>query len=360
MAGPENRAPKDGGTLTLAEEQRLARERVREMERRRSHARAEESGRGRTANRPLQIPWAGWKDIGKRTWQEIGADNLGLVSAGVAFYWMLALFPAMAALISLYGLFADPADVQQQMDAVAFLMPVEVAQVIKDQLIAIVQAAPSGLSLGVLVSLAITIYSATKGTTAIIQALNIAYEEEDRPSFVRNFLLALGLTLVGIFVFLVALGLIVLLPFVLRAVFLDVEVEWLMLIARWVLLAALIFVLLMGVYRVAPNRRPPKLKWLVPGAALATLLWIAGSLIFAWYVQAFGSYNKTYGSIGAVIVTLLWLYVSAYIVLLGAELNSEIEHQTSCDTTVGRRQRPLGERGAFMADSVGKSLSERD
>lgn len=345
---------------SAAEQQKAAREMVREAERRRARDRAEEPGRGRTANNPWQIPWQGWKDILKRTWEEIGADNLGLVSAGVGFYWMLALFPAMAALISLYGLVADPADVQRQVEAVAFLMPVEVAQVIKEQLIAVVQAAPTGLSFGVLVSLAITIYSATKGTTAIIDALNIAYEEEDRRGFIRSTLLALALTLVGILVFLIALGLIVLLPFVLQAVFLDFEVEWLMLIARWALLAGLVFVMLMGVYRVAPNRRPPKLKWLVPGAALATLLWIVGSLLFAWYVQAFGSYNKTYGSIGAVIVTLLWLYVSAYIVLLGAELNSEIEHQTSCDSTVGHGKRPLGERGAFMADSVGKSWREKD
>ena len=350
----------DRGGSTLADEQKAARERVRETERRRAYARAGEPGRGRTANRPAEIPWPGWKDILKRTWQELGADNLGLVSAGVAFYWMLALFPAMAALISLYGLVADPADVQRQMEAVAFLMPIDVTQVIKEQLIAVVQAAPTGLSLGVLVSLAITIYSATKGTTAIIQAVNIAYEEEDRPGIIRNLLLALALTLAGIFVFLIALGLIVLLPFVLQAIFLDFAVEWLVLIVRWVLLAGLIFVLLMGIYRIAPNRRPPKLKWLVPGAAIATFLWIVGSLLFAWYVQAFGSYNKTYGSIGAVIVTLLWLWVSAYIVLLGAELNSEIEHQTSCDSTVGHGQRPLGERGAFMADSVGKSWSEKD
>ena len=344
---------------SLADEQKRAQELVRETERRRSYARAKEPGRGRQATRPSQIPWLGWKDILKRTWQETGADDLDLVSAGVAFYWMLALFPAMAALISLYGLFADPADVQRQMEAVAFLMPGEVAQVIKGQLIAIVQAAPSGLSLGVLVSLVIAIYSATKGTTAIVQALNIAYEEEDRRGFIRNTLLSLGLTVVGIFAFLVALGLIVLLPFVLRVVFFDAAAESLALVGRWVLLAGLIFVVLVAVYRIAPNRRRAKLKWLVPGAALATFLWILGSLGFAWYVQAFGSYNKTYGSIGAVIVTLLWLYVSAYIVLLGAELNSEIEHQTAEDTTVGYA-RPLGERGAFMADSVGKSRSEKD
>jgi len=344
--------------ISAEEEQRRARELVRAAERRRAGERAEEPGRGRAAERPSQIPWAGWKDILRRTWEEIGADNLGLVSAGVAFYWMLALFPAMAALISLYGLVADPADVQAQMDAVDFLMPAEVTQVIQAQLIAVVQAAPTGLSLGVLVSLAITIYSATKGTTAIIQALNIAYEEEERRGFVRGTLLALGLTLAGILVFLVALGLIVLLPFVLQVVFLDYEVEGLMLVARWALLAGLIFAMLVAVYRVAPNRRPAKLRWLVPGAAVATFLWIVGSLGFAWYVQAFGSYNKTYGSIGAVIVTLLWLYVSAYIVLLGAELNSEIEHQTARDSTVGR-ERPLGRRGAYMADSVGKSWGEK-
>jgi len=348
----------DGEAISAEEEQRRARELVRAAERRCASDRVEEPGRGRRANRPSEIPWLGWKDILRRTWEEIGADNLGLVAAGVAFYWMLALFPAMAALISLYGLVADPADVQRQMDAIDFLMPFEVTQVIRTQLIAIVQSAPTGLSLGVLVSLAITIYSATRGTTAIIKALNIAYEEEQRRGFIRGALLALGLTLCGILVFLVALGLIVLLPFVLQAVFLDFAAESLLLVGRWVLMAGLIFLLLVAAYRFAPNRRPAKLRWLVPGAALATFLWIAGSLGFAWYVQAFGSYNKTYGSIGAVIVTLLWLYVSAYIVLLGAELNAEIEHQTGQDSTVGQ-ERPLGRRGAYMADSVGRRWGEK-
>jgi membrane protein len=358
MARQDAKSWDDSKVRSAVEAQKAAREVVREADRRRSHARAEEPGRGREAERPREIPWQGWKDVLKRTWQEIGADNLGLVSAGVAFYWMLALFPAMAALISLYGLVADPADVQRQVDAVSFLMPAEVAQVIKEQLIAVVQGAPTGLSLGVLVSLAITIYSATKGTKAIIQALNIAYEEEERRSFIRHNLLALGLTLAGIVVFLIALGLIVLLPFVLQAVWLDFAAESVMLVGRWVLLAGLIFVMLVLVYRWAPNRRDPKFRWVAVGAAVATLLWLLGSLVFAWYVQAFGSYNKTYGSIGAVIVTLLWLYVSAYIVLLGAELNSEIEHQTAQDTTVGPG-RPLGERGAFMADSVGKRHDEK-
>jgi membrane protein len=359
MVRRQPKAWDDGKGVSAAEAHKAARALVREAERRRSHARAEEPGRGREAERLREIPWPGWKDILKRTWEEIGADNLGLVSAGVAFYWMLALFPAMAALISLYGLVADPADVQRQVDAVAFLMPTEVAQVIKEQLTAVAGAAPSGLSLGVLLSLAITIYSATKGTKAIIQALNIAYEEEERRSFIRHNLLALGLTLTGIVVFLVALGLIVLLPLALQAIWLDFAAEGVMLVGRWLLLAGIIFFVLVLVYRWAPNRRPAKFKWLVCGAGVATVLWLLGSLGFAWYVQAFGSYNTTYGSIGAVIVTLLWLFVSAYIVLLGAELNSEIEHQTAQDSTVGRG-RPLGERGAFMADSVGKRYDERE
>jgi len=359
MARQHAKAWDGSKAASAAEAHKAARELVREAERRRSRARAEEPGRGREAEWPREIPWQGWKDILKRTWQEIGADNLGLVSAGVAFYWMLALFPAMAALISLYGLVADPADVQRQMEAVAFLMPVEVAQVIKEQLIAVAAAAPSGLSLGVLVSLAITIFSATKGTTAIIQALNIAYEEEERRSFIRHNLLALALTLGGILVFLIALGLIVLIPFLLQAVWLDFAADWVVLVGRWFLLAGLVFGMLVLIYRIGPNRRDPKFRWVAWGAAFATLLWILGSLVFAWYVQAFGSYNKTYGSIGAVIVTLLWLYVSAYIVLLGAEVNSEIEHQTARDSTVGPG-RPMGERGAFMADSVGKRYDEKE
>jgi membrane protein len=345
-------------SLSAEEEHRRARELVRQAERRRSHARAREPGRGREANRPIEIPWPGWKDILRRTWEEVGADNLGLVSAGVAFYWMLALFPAMAALISLYGLVADPADVQRQVDAIAFLMPLEMAQVIKDQLTAVVRGAPSGLSLGMLVSLAITIYSATRGTKAIMLALNIAYDEEERRGFVRSNVVALALTLVGMLVFLVALGLIVLLPFVLQAFWLDFAADTAVLVGRWVVLAGLIFSMLLLLYRLGPNRRPAKLRWLVVGAAVATLLWLLGSLAFGWYVQVFGSYNKTYGSIGAVIVTLLWLYVSAYIVLLGAELNAEIEHQTAQDSTVGD-ERPLGRRGAYMADSVGRRWSEK-
>lgn len=351
--------PEDSGAMLLNSEDHLAaRELVRKAERARAKRRAAEPGRGRDAAHPRDIPWTGWKDILYRSWHEIGNDSLGLISAGVAFYWMLALFPGMSALISLYGLVADPADVHRQVAAVAFLLPDEMAAIVTQQLTAVTNTAPTSLGFGFVVSISITTYSATRGTKAIMQALNIAYEEEERRGLIRRNLVALSLTLSAILVFMVALAAIVLIPILLSALWLDFAAGWAVLVGRWILLALVVTAALALVYRVAPNRRPARLRWIWPGALVATLLWLAGSLLFAWYVAAFGSFNETYGSIGAVIVMLMWLFYSAFIVLLGAEFNSEMEHQTAVDTCVGR-ERPMGKRGAFVADSLGPRWGDK-
>ncbi|MBP2290468.1 YihY/virulence factor BrkB family protein [Azospirillum rugosum] len=316
-----------------------------------------EDGRGRSADKPSDIPKAGWKDILWRTWEQQGKDNISIVAAGVAYYALFAIFPAIAALVSIYGLLLDPAGVERQIGLLADFLPPDALKVLSDQAHSVATAPRQGLGFGVLFGFALTLWSASRGTNSLITALNIAYGEEERRSFFRLALISLGLTIAGLLFLIVTLGLIVAVPAVINLLGLqDTVIGWVASLARWPILAVAIMFVLAVLYRYGPDRREPKWRWVSWGSAAATILWILASVGFSLYVSHFGSYNQTYGSVGAGVVLLLWFNLTSYVILMGAELNAEIEHQTARDTTdqEGRGEKPLGTRDAYVADTVGR------
>ncbi|EIM30788.1 YihY/virulence factor BrkB family protein [Microvirga lotononidis] len=313
---------------------------------------ASETRRGREADTPTQIPTLGWKDILWRTWEEFGQDRIMSVAAGVTYYALLAIFPALAALVSIYGLFADPATIQDHLNALSGVLPGGATEVIGDQVKRIASKGGGTLGFSFVIGLAIALWSANAGMKAIFDALNIAYDEEEKRSFIRLNLQSLAFTLAAIGFILLALGSIVVLPIVLDFVGLGSGMEWLLSLARWPILLAAVVAGLAVLYRYGPSRDKAEWKWVTPGGLVAAVLWLVGSMLFSWYVANFGSYNETYGSLGAVIGFMTWIWISSIVVLLGAELNAEMEHQTAKDSTEGPPQ-PMGSRGATMADTVG-------
>lgn len=312
-----------------------------------------EERRGRDAEQPSEIPKLGWKDILLRTKKRLNQDYISLVSAGVAFYALLAIFPALAAVISIYGLVADPASIEQQITGVMTVLPPEAADILKQQLQSLASKPAAGLGIGVVIGILLALWSAAKGIKALLQGLNIAYSEHERRGVLKLNAMALLLTFGGVVFAIVALGLIAVLPAVVNLLHLQgiiaTAVTWL----SWPLLLVAVMVALAVVYRYGPSREQPRWRWLNLGVIVATTLWLVGSFLFSVYVTNFGSYSKTYGSVGAIVILMLWFFLSAYAILLGAELNAEIEHQTARDSTTGPEQ-PLGSRGAKMADTVGE------
>jgi membrane protein len=309
-------------------------------------------GRGRGADHPRQFPARGWRDILLRVKDETSKDNISMIAAGVAFYLMLAIFPMLAATVSIYGLVADPADVQRNFEAVAGVIPEDARSIMVDQLTAVTSASGGQLGFGVVLSIALTLWSASRGVIAMITALNIAYDEKEKRSFIKLNAIALALTLALIVFMIVTLAVVVGLPVVIGYLNLGETVEWTIRLARWPILAVAIILALAVLYRYAPDRDAPRWRWVSWGAVVATAIWLLGSVAFSVYVSNFADYNKTYGAMGAVIILLLWFNLSSYAVLLGAELNAEMEHQTARDTTKGA-ERPLGQRRAYVADTVG-------
>lgn len=314
---------------------------------------ADESGRGRSARRPSDIPSRGWRDIALRIKDQLDRDNVSVVAAGVAFYTLLAIVPALAAVVSIYGLVADPADVQAQLESVSHLLPQEAQGIISEQVQRIAASSGGALGLGAVAGLLLTLWSASKGMKTLITALNIVYDEQEQRGFIKLNLIALGLTLGAVVFLVVALGLIVALPAVLDSLGLGETLRSLVAWLRWPPLLLGVIVALALIYRYGPSRDPARWRWVNWGAVAATVLWLAGSVAFSIYVRNFGSYNETYGSLGAVVILLMWFYLTAYVVLLGAEINAEMEHQTARDTTRGPAQ-PRGQRGAYVADTVGE------
>jgi membrane protein len=321
----------------------------------RATALANRSGRSpwprRDAARPTEIPARGWLDIVKRTQKEVKTDNVTLTAAGVAFYSMLAIFPALIAVVTIYGLVAEPADVQRQVSSFAENMPPGAGDLLTDQLDRIVRTRQRSLSIALVISLAAALWSASAGIQALIKGLNIAYDEQETRGFVKLRGLALLLTIGGIVVVLGAIALIAVLPAVLSRMGLGRAGELAISIGRWPALVVLVAVALAVLYRLGPDRANPRFRWVSWGAVAAVVLWVAISAGFSYYVSNFGKYGQTYGSLGAVIVLLLWL--SALAALIGAELDAEIERQTARDTTTGP-ERPTGERDATVADTLGE------
>lgn len=306
--------------------------------------------RGRSADSPAQVPAKGWKDIFKRTFQQIGEDNLSIVAAGVAFFAFLAIVPAMASVIAIYGFVADPATVSQHLDTLRRVVPAEAMPLLQEQLERITQNNPAA-GWGAIIGLALTLFASLKGTKALMEGLNIAYDEREKRGFVKLHLVAFVLTFGAILGVAALVGLIAVLPAVLSYMRLSGFAETLLGVLRWPLMAALFMFGLAALYRYGPSRDEPKWRWVTPGAALAAIIWLIGSALFSLYATNFGNFDKTYGSLGAVVAFLLWLQLSAFVVLLGAELNCEQERQTARDTTEGHEQ-PMGQRGAYAADTV--------
>ncbi|TQM03133.1 YihY/virulence factor BrkB family protein [Pseudonocardia kunmingensis] len=316
-------------------------------------ASARESGPlpGDQAATPTEIPARGWWQVVRRAMRESSADHVPMLAAGVAFFAFLAVFPALIAALTVYGLVADPAQAAAQVEGLAAALPEQTRPLVADQLGAIVSTSGGALGLGLVVSLLAALWSASSGTGNLMQAVNIAYDEEESRGFARLRGTALLLTFGAIVFVLVALALVALVPPLLDALPLGPLGTLLAQVVRWGLLITVVIVALAVVYRVAPDRDAPRMRWVSPGAVVAAALWIVGSLAFSLYVDNFGSYNKTYGALAGVVVLLLWLYLTSYIVLLGAEVNAESERQTRRDTTHGPPA-PMGERRAVAADEV--------
>jgi membrane protein len=313
---------------------------------------------GREAERPGQIPPRGWFAVLKRVKAEVKDDNVSLLAAGVAFYAMLAIFPAIIALVTIYGMVADPNQVESQVGEFAKSLPSGADQLLTQQLKNVVSAGRQSLSIGLVVSLLAVLWSVSSGVQGLVKGLNVVYDERETRGFVKLRGLSLLLTLGAIVVAVVALALITVFPAVIDNLGLGRAGELAASIARWVVLALLVLAALAVLYRFAPDRANPRWRWVSPGAVVALVLWLLGSIGFSWYVDNFGKYNQTYGALAAVIILLLWLFLSAFAVLLGAEFDAEAERQTARDTTTGP-ERPLGRRDAEVADTLGESPQRR-
>jgi membrane protein len=310
--------------------------------------------RGRDAETPAEIPAKGWKDIAWRVYDGIQNDRVLLVAAGVTFYALLALFPATAALVSLYGLFADPSTISEHLRLASGFLPEGALEVVGDQVKRI--ASQKGtLGITFMGTLALALWGANAGTKAIFDALNIIYKEREKRSFVRLTLQSLLFTLGAIALMLVALTGIVVVPVVLKLLGIpESSGPSLLSLLRWPVLYLLILFALACPYRYGPSRTEPQWRWVTWGSAIAGAIWIGGSLLLSWYVANFGTYNATYRSLGAVIGFMVWMWLSTIVVLVGAEINAETEHQTAKDTTKGR-SKPMGTRGAKIADEIGEA-----
>lgn len=313
---------------------------------------AESIGRGRDALAPSDLTVRAWRDVVLRVWTRVDDHHVALVSAGVAYYALFAIFPALAALVSVYGLIADPADAGRQI-ATFRALPDAAHDLLLEQLARITGAPESSLGWGLVGSVLLSIYSATRGMGSLILAVNIAYGEKQMRGLIEAKLVGFAFTLGAILLAVLALAIVVGAPVVLRMLPLGAAATFALTLLPWVLLTGGFLAGLMLLYRYGPHRRRAKWRWVTPGAAGATVLWLVVSLSLSAYVARFGDYNEIYGSVGAVIILLLWFFATAHVVVLGAELNAAMEHQTSRDTTQGP-EKPMGERGAYVADTVGE------
>ena len=309
-------------------------------------------GRGRFADRPSEIPARGWKDILWRVCEGISEDRILANAAGVTYYALLALFPGIAALVSIYGLFADPATIVSHLDAIAGFAPGGAVDVIRDQLTRLAAQGSTTLGISFVVGLLISLWSANAGIKALFDALNAVYQEKERRSFIRLNAVTLSFTIATIAFLLIALAGVVALPMILNYLPLPGVTGLLLESARWPILLVLVAFGLTLIYRYGPSRTEPRWQWITWGGAFAAITWLAASALFSWYAANFGTFNKTYGSLGAIVGFMMWMWLSIIVVLVGAKLNAEIEHQTVRQSTAGQ-PKPLGRRGAKMADTIG-------
>jgi membrane protein len=329
---------------------RLDREprRAREAE---SQRRLPEDALGRDAAGPSDIPPRGWWGVLKRVAPQVSEHRLMTEAGGITFFALLSLFPALAALVSLYGLVADPAAVSDQVSALEGIVPGGGVKIITDQVHSLASSGNRALGLGLAISLATSVWSANQAMKALFDALNVVYGEREKRGFVWRTVLSLGFTLGALVFVLIAMAAVVVLPVALSYLGLGEMQGLLLRLGRWPLMLVVLTLALAAIYRYGPSRETARWRWVTWGGAFAAVSWVAGSAAFSWYVANFGSYDKTYGSLGAAVGFMTWIWLSAIVVLVGAEMDAELEHQTARDSTAGA-ERPIGTRGATKADRV--------
>lgn len=316
--------------------------------------RREAEDHGRTADKPSQLTGRAWKDILWRVNDKISNHNLAMVAGGIAFFAMLAMFPALIALVSLYGLVFSPGEVEQQIQAASSVLPAEAREVLTSYLKSLVSGSGAKLGWGAALGIGGALFSASAGMEKLMQAVSIAYDEPNDRGMIKQRALALALTLAAILAVVVAIASVAVLPAVLGFVQLGGFADALIRYGRWPVLGLLVVLGLAVLYQVAPHRNRAKWRWVSWGSAVATLLWVVASIGLSVYVSNFSSYDETYGAIGGVIVLMLWLYLSAFVLLLGAAVNAEMEARTRRDSTVAPDE-PMGRRGAVKADQLGEA-----
>jgi membrane protein len=311
-----------------------------------------DQGRGRLADAPSDIPARGWRDILLRVYRNVSEHRVAFLGAGVTYYSLLAIFPALAALVAIYGLFFDPGTITAHLDKLSGLLPGGALDVARDQLTRVASKGGQTLGLTSLIGLAVSLWSANAAMKSLFDTLNIIYGENEKRGFIKLNLISLSFTVAGIVFVLLALGAVVVLPIALKYIGLSDATDLLVRIGRWPALFVIVTLGLAFIYRYGPSRETPRWRWITWGSAFAAVVWLAASALFSWYAANFGKFNETYGSVGAVIGFMTWLWISAIVILVGAEIDAEMEHQTARDTTTGA-VKPMGARGAQMADTLG-------
>jgi membrane protein len=312
---------------------------------------AEDARLGRTARAPSQIPWAGWKQILVRAYKEVVSDQVSLMASGCAFWATLALFPAISMLVSLYGLVFDPRTVEPQLEIIRDFLPPAAFTLIDTRVHSLVASGTGTLGLSLAISLLLAFWTSSTGTKSLLSALNMAYDETEERSFVRFQLVGFAMTGAIVLGAILAIAILVFIPVVISFVGLSSHTKTLVNAASLAMLVVFVLASVSLLYRYGPSRHKARLEWITPGSLVATALWLLVSVLFSFYVAHIASYDATYGPLGAVAGVMMWFWVSAYAVLLGAELNAEIELQTTTDSTEGPPM-PMGQRGAYVADHV--------
>ena len=313
-------------------------------------------GRGRLAAAPSEIPAKGWKDILLRVYANIDEHRILALAAGITYYSILAIFPALAALVAIYGLFSDPGSIAKQLDDLGGFLPGGAIEVAREQLTRVASKGNHTLGLTFIIGLVVALWSANAAMKALFDTLNVVHREEEKRGFLKLNAISLAFTVAAVGCVLLALGAVVVIPVALNYLLLSDATDLLVRLARWPIMFVGLALALACIYRFGPSRNAPRWRWITWGSVAAAALWLGASGLFSWYAANFGTFDQTYGSLGAVIGFMTWLWISAIAILLGAELDAEMEHQTARDTTTGR-PKPIGTRGARMADTVGARQS---
>ncbi len=300
---------------------------------------------------PVTLSASEWWKVIKQIWHRLNQDQLQLLAAGVAFYFLLALFPMLSALVSLYGLIFGHADVVQHVGLLSGIAPEQFIRLLEQRLEDIASKTESSLSLGALAALGLAIWSGSKGIQALVKACNRAYQEQNKRAWWRTLFLRIIFTAGALTLILLIMSIVAALPFILDVFGQSHTGKWLIPVLLWPLCAFGFYTALLLLFRFSPDRQPAKWRWLTPGAIFSTLIWMLASASFSYYVANFANYEQNFGPVSGVIVLLMWFYISAFVILLGAELNSALEHHILADTTTGEPQ-PRGQRGAVVADTL--------